>query len=98
VRVTYFFRWGDCSETVNGWFDVKAFITNFGKLIVVILFVSHCISMHNWSLFHILIVEIIYSIRMGNWHYSITMHWDRSSWPSTLFWHQKSHGPLRLRQ
>jgi alpha-amylase len=38
-----FFRWGeanwmvdfdmDCSETENGWFDLKAFLTNYGKLI-----------------------------------------------------------------
>jgi hypothetical protein len=25
----------DCSETEMGWFDVKAFLTNFGKLWVV---------------------------------------------------------------
>jgi alpha-amylase len=27
----------DCSETEGGWFDVKAYITNFGKLFVAIL-------------------------------------------------------------
>ena len=30
----------DCSETEGGWFDVKAYITNFGKLFVAIHLVT----------------------------------------------------------